>query len=334
MLESMSFAKAEQLLNVASMAASRHSGISLQEVIAAYPGSWRTAQRMMRALERHFPEIETTLDDEGRKRWKLHSGKLRDLLTLTAEEVTALELAETALSRGSNDVEAAALRSLKNKILALVPRTQVARLETDHDALLEAQGLAARPGPRVRTNPQVAHAVGEAIKAGKILEIRYQSRGARRASWRRVAPYGILSGIRKYLVATDARKGAQPVHYRFEAIKEARITDTPFQRPPDFDFQLFANRAFGSYHDEKQYCEIVWRFSAKAAAHALSFEFHPNQTLEKCSDGTLIVRFKAAGYLEMCWHLYIWGDAVEVLAPEPLRKMCEKYRRNDFPALP
>ena len=51
-------------------------------------------------------------------------------------------------------------------------------------------------------------------------------------------------------------------------------------------------------------------------------------------DGSLIVRFTASGHLEMVWHLYMWGDAVEVLAPESLRVMVDLHRREDFPALP
>ena len=51
-------------------------------------------------------------------------------------------------------------------------------------------------------------------------------------------------------------------------------------------------------------------------------------------DGSLTVRFRAAGHLEMAWHLYQWGEAVEVLAPERLRVMVEGHRRRDFDALP
>jgi predicted DNA-binding transcriptional regulator YafY len=36
----------------------------------------------------------------------------------------------------------------------------------------------------------------------------------------------------------------------------------------------------------------------------------------------------------MCWHLYVWGDQVEVLAPERLRDMVHAWRRSDFPSLP
>lgn len=38
---------------------------------------------------------------------------------------------------------------------------------------------------------------------------------------------------------------------------------------------------------------------------------------------------------EMAWHLYQWGDTVEVIAPDELRAMVEGYRRDDFyPVLP
>ena len=71
-----------------------------------------------------------------------------------------------------------------------------------------------------------------------------------------------------------------------------------------------------------------------AAAQARGYVFHPTQVLEDEPDGSLTVRFKAAGHLEMAWHLYQWGDCVEVLAPDRLRAMVAGYLRSDFAALP
>lgn len=48
----------------------------------------------------------------------------------------------------------------------------------------------------------------------------------------------------------------------------------------------------------------------------------------------MIVRFTASGFLEMSWHLYAWGDDVEVLEPSELAAMVHPYRRSDFVALP
>jgi len=92
--------------------------------------------------------------------------------------------------------------------------------------------------------------------------------------------------------------------------------------------------AFGAYQDPAQYGEVVWRFLPEAASRAMEFQFHPHQAAEYQEDGSLIIRFKAAGWLEMAWHLYQWGDKVEVLEPAGLRSFVEGYARSDFPTFP
>ena len=49
--------------------------------------------------------------------------------------------------------------------------------------------------------------------------------------------------------------------------------------------------------------------------------FHPSQKIEIQDDGSSIVTFKAGGKLEMCWHLFTWGDSVEILEPQELKDM-------------
>lgn len=331
----MSFQKAEELLELAVMASGRRVGITLDDVIERFEKSRRTAQRMMRSLELRFPDTEPYFDEEGRKRWRLPPAALRDLLTLEAEELASLDLAIETLRSLGEDVEARVLKRLQEKILALVPRSKVARLETDHEALLEAQGLAARPGPRPRVDPAVAAQVSEAIKACRFLEILYRSRRDSRHAWRRIAPHGVLLGLRRYVVAKAANDLTGPIRfYRAEDIKTARIAADGFARDPSFNIRAFANRAFGVFQNDEEFGEVVWRFSPAAAEHARGFEFHPEQVMEDQPDGSLVARFRAAGHLEMCWHLYAWGDKVEVIAPERLRRLVEGYRRSDFPALP
>ena len=113
-----------------------------------------------------------------------------------------------------------------------------------------------------------------------------------------------------------------------------KVGKETFERDPGFNLQAFADRAFGVFQNEDEFGEVVWRFTPKAAAHARGFEFHPGQVFEEEPNGSLIVRFSAAGHLEMAWHLYIWGDQVDVLAPERLRQMIKGHRRADFPSLP
>ena len=51
----MSFWKAEQLLALATLAAARHAGVTIDDVIERFSVSKRTAQRMLRTLEAHSP---------------------------------------------------------------------------------------------------------------------------------------------------------------------------------------------------------------------------------------------------------------------------------------
>jgi predicted DNA-binding transcriptional regulator YafY len=331
----MAFEKAQQLIDVATFVASRRFGVTVEDVRARYECSKRTAQRLLHTLEVRFPDTEYGFDEDGRKRWKLRTGALRDLLTLSPDELAALDLSIEMLRRNAQGGEAAHLETLREKVVALVPRDRISRIETDHEALLEAQGLAARPGPSARLAPDVASTIAMALKACVRLKIVYLSRGASRATARLVEPYGILIGARRYLVARAASDPHGPLrHYLAENIRSAEPTGEHFERDRDFAIDTHAQKAFGTFQNDAEIEDVVWRFAPEAADHARAFVFHPAQILEDQPDGSLVVRFRAAGQLEMCWHLYTWGNRVEVLAPKSLRRMVHPYRRSDFAALP
>jgi predicted DNA-binding transcriptional regulator YafY len=331
----MSFAKADQLIELATMVRAYRSGVTLEEVERRFECSRRTAQRMMRNLEARFPDVEAELGDDGLKRWRLRGAGLKDLMSLDADELAALDLAIDQLDHGGQALEARRLERLREKMLALVPSAKAARLDTDHDALLEAQGFVARPGPRPLIDEHVAQSVADAIKACLVLEIDYKARNDPAPRRRAVMAYGLLTGSRRYLVARPEADPTGPVRtYRMDAITAAHLSGRPFQRPDGFDLQAFANRAFGLFQSDAEYGEVVWRFAPEAAEHARGYLFHPHQTTVTEPDGALVVRFVAAGHLEMAWHLYAWGDKVEVLAPPRLRALVEGYRRGDFEVLP
>jgi predicted DNA-binding transcriptional regulator YafY len=331
----VSYWKAKDLIELATLLVGRRVGVTLDDVKSHFDVSRRTAQRMLHAAEAVFPDTAAATDSEGRKRWLLPSGALRDLLTLSADELAALDLGVETMKRSGLAAEAEHLVRLREKVLALVPRDRKARLETDLEALLEAQGLAARPGPRERIDRGIVAAIAEAIKACRLLEVEYQARDEPAPRPRRLHPYGLLTGLRRYLVARPDHDAAGRMRlYIVENIISARVAPEFFERDPAFDLKTFVDRAFGVFQNQEEFGEVVWRFLPPAAERARRFEFHPSQQVQEDADGSLIVRFHAAGLLEMCWHLYVWGDQVEVLAPERLRDMVHAWRRSDFPSLP
>ena len=53
---------------------------------------------------------------------------------------------------------------------------------------------------------------------------------------------------------------------------------------------------------------------------------HPGQTTVENGDSSLMVRFKAGGIEEMCWHLVTWGGSVTVERPAVFhRRLAEMY---------
>ncbi len=331
----MSYSKADQLLQLATLISARHQGLGLEEVREIFHVSHRTAQRMMRALELQFPDVEISLDNEGRRRWKLGNSGLRDFISVSAEELAALELAAHHLDRSGLHPELRALRVLQDKVLSLIPRSKT-KLEPDTEAILEAQGFVARPGPRARINETIHTVLVDAIKACRYVTIKYRSHFGPDESHRKVAPLGFLSGPRRYLVAEDpaSRRGPTVKTYRLDNVSSASIEEDFFTRPDGFDLQDFANKAFGVYQRENELSHIEWLFAPEAAPQAASFQFHPTQMEEYLPDGSLVVRFKSSGLLEMAWYLYAWGDKVTVIEPKALRDLVNGHQRSDFPALP
>lgn len=314
----MSYSNALQLLRLADLAASRHLGVSLEEVCEEFNCSERTAQRMMRALEEAFPiSVAVKTSDDRRRRWRLTEVPIARLRLHGANELEALEVAIDQLEGTGNTRQADALKGLKSRLLAALPPGAARAAETDADALLEAYGMAARPGPIVQTDRALAETIAEALRGP--FRMLFDYNGERRL----VEPYGVLIGPRRYLVARQPAKGAELRHFRLDRIRDASVTEEWFSKEPEFSIAEYASRSFGAFQDENEFGEVVWRFSADAADRASEWRFHPSQSAATLPDGRLEVRFEASGWQEMAWHLHCWGDAVEVVAPPGLKRLVD-----------
>jgi len=332
----MSYAKASDLLRVADMAIASFDGVSLQEISQEFGCDHRTAQRMMRAFEAVFPQVDIGEDADRRRRWHMPRSDPRWLQAqgIRDSELASLDMAVKRADRDGAPDDAQRLRALRDRLLAAMPASHARRAEADAEALLEAQGFASRPGPRVVTDMTLLGTLTEALRAPWELKISYLSARDENQRERYLEPHGLLLGIRRYLVARPSGGDGQMRRFRLDRIEEATITANSFFRDPDFDLGQYSSNAFGSFHSADEYGPVEWRFTSEAAPTARQFIFHPQQEMVDEPDGALTVRFIASGHMEMAWHLYQWGDQVEVIAPGILRDMVTKHRRADFPALP
>ena len=330
----MSFTKAQDLLRLAGLSASRYGGITVKQVAEEFGVNERTAQRMIYALRDVFPSLTHQTDSERRRHWKLNDTSMLGMQGLYNHELVALEASIRRAEREDASVEVDALRALRDRLVATLPSSHARRMEVDVEAILEAKGYACRPGPKVKTCPQLLKRVSAALRGPFRIFIHYQGAKDPKPRTRLIEPYGVLLGTRHYLVARDVAADADLRRFRMDRIEKAEITNEWFKRDPGFDLEAYAAKSFGWFHLDAEFTRVVWRFAPAAAATAREFEFHPKQDIVEEEDGSLLVSFEASGLVEMAWHLAKWGDAVEVLEPAALREMAAGYRTSQIRVLP
>ena len=313
----MRYERLQDIVRLAVRLQGTLGGLTLDDIAAEFSISRRTAERLRDAVEAVFGPLEIVDATDSKQHWRLQSDALRRLVHLPAEELAQLAGAAQALERAGLEDNATVLRDLGTKLRAMLRPDSRARIESDLETLVHAEGLAMRPGPRPRLDPGLLALVREAIAASRVIAFRYVARSTGRQSRQRVQPYGLLYGNRAFLVArTDWAE--EPRLWRLANVSEARMTDESFERDPAFDLQRYARRSFGTFQERP--VDVVLRFDAGAAPDAAAFLFHPDQVIEENRDGSPTVRFRAGGIDEMCWHLFTWGDSVTIEKPARLRK--------------
>ena len=313
----MRYSGAENLVRLILRMQATTIGIALDDIRDEFGVNRRTAERMRDAVLRMFPETEVRADAERRKRWRIPGSIAHALVRWEAPELAALEAAIEASARDGLPDHAVALRGLRDKIVALIRDDARSRIAPDLEVLCEGQGHVMRPGPRPTVAPEALERLRWAILACRRVVLEYTPRGTATRAPSVVHPYGFLSGVGQYLVAFSER--ACEVHlYRLSRIASVEILEGDFECDPGFDLRHFAENSFGVFQEDP--VDVAWRFDPELAADAAEFEFHPTQKTVWLEDGSLLVRFRAGGLLEMAWHLFRWGPGVEIIEPDVLRE--------------
>lgn len=310
--------KAEILLKIAMDMQGQRQGLSLQDIAARYsdaPLSRRTSERLRDAIERLFPgRVEEISGDNNTKRWRLRTPWLRGLSGIEADTLGSLDTASRVLEQAGLHTHVDKLAALRSTLVSLLEADTQARLDDDVSAASGTEIIAIRPGPRVKFSSEVLSTLREALKTRKMIRVAYRYRRTQILRHYDLHPCGLLYGHRHYLVASRA-PGGPPRYFILGRIEEIEILPFAAIPPKDFSLTQHVERSFGLWQEDP--VDVHWRFKPEVAEEASEFVFHPTQRTELAEDGSLHVRFRAGGLIEMDWHLYTWGDGVEILSPSP-----------------
>ena len=320
----MRYGRLADLVRLALQMQGRADGLSLDDIGQTYEVSRRTAERMRDAIRDTFPQTEELIEPGGRKRWRLPPGTTGRFADPTVDDIAALHRGVEVARQSGDSGTADHLDTLSDRLRARLPGPKRARLEPDIAALLEADGVALRPGPRERIPEETLNSLREAILAGVWIEVDHRARASGLLSQNaRLGPLAMLLGEgRQYLAAYSY--WAKDVHlFALAGFERITLTENTFERPADFNLSRWMQRSFGVWQEDLY--DVIWRFSPEAASEARFYLFHSTQKITDEPDGSLIVRFRAGGIREMCWHLFRWGDQVTIISPAVLRDTMVDY---------
>ena len=216
----MRYEKSAIVLRIALDMQGSALGLSLEDIRRRYADralSRRTAERLRDAVESLFPQIERANPGEVPKRWRLPGGTLGALAGVSADELADLNTSISVLRRENMDAQALSLERILSKMQALMKRAAKARVEPDLEALIEAEGLATRPGPRPTIDLNILGRLREAIITRRKVRFTTPIAGAASAVIRWCSPMGFYTGS-----ATTSWRGARSIGQRTFAVLRCR----------------------------------------------------------------------------------------------------------------
>lgn len=306
--------KAAMVLELARRMAASAEGLSLDDITREMGTQRRSSERLRDAVIALFPQTEE-VSDPPFKRWRIRGGLSAFEQAPTAEELVELSKAAQGLRATGEPSRAASLEGLERKLKSAVRSTTLNRLAPDLEALVRAETLAVQAGPRASADEVVLAEVRQAVLAGQPLGFIYSRPGAE-ARRRVMTPCGLMFGRANYLVAAE-REGGAIKTFRLDRMSAVKAEPGSAVPPADFDLQVFAGQSFGIYQDAIE--DVVLKITPEGAVEARGWRWHPTQTVEDAADGGVLVRFRASGMRELAWHLFSWGEQVEIVQPARLK---------------
>jgi predicted DNA-binding transcriptional regulator YafY len=315
--------KAQAVLELARRLASTAEGLTTSEMAQEIGVCRRTAERMRDAIAEVFPQMET-INEGAIKRFRIPKGLDGFFQAPTTEELVELSRAVDALRDGGQKQRAALLDTLQTKVTGALKAEQRRRITPDIDALARLELTGVRAGPHPVDDPELIAVVRHAIMSLCQVRFRYHG-GSTPGALRTLVPYGLLFDRVNYLVAAEPGEEA-PKSWRLDRITDLQLLDQPGAAPDHFSMAEYASRSFGVYFDEMEDVEL--RVLPHASEDATRWRFHPGQQIETRDDGSVIVRFRTSGMLELAWHLFTWRDSIEIIAPPRLRQTMVEELQN------
>ena len=287
---------------------------TVHELAAEFHTRRETIYRDLRVLEDAGYPVAG--DEQGKlSRPRLLSSPIPDL------RFSGPELEALLVAAAQAQVAIPAARALSTAVLKLksLAKSSPGSVPAGADELLETWSCGAKD---LRPHEGTIALLIEAILRKRRCRVEYRTPTRSESKRYEFDPYRLLFvGGGLYVV------GRVPTHtgtatLSIDRLLSLSLSDTEFEVDLTFDPQNCRRNAFGVAWNDTM--EVVLRFRSDQAPYVRERIWHPSQKLTDLPDGAVELAFRAGGPFEIRRWILGWGDAVEVISPQELRKEMEQ----------
>lgn len=241
--------------------------------------------------------------------------------SFTPSEALALVLAGTMVAQSIGMPPSDAMSSAIRKIDAMLPE-QV-------DSTIKRMKKRFSVGINLirECNTDILNAISKAVSGHNPIEITYHVLARDEITKRRVDPYGLTFRLGTWYIIGLCHLREEVRTFAVDRIRGMRVVNEHFKYPKDFDLEEYLERGWCLQADADQE-NIVLRFDKKIAPRIGSSKFHPNQKMTQQNDGSILFEVTVAGIDEIKHWVLGFGDRVEVVGPQSLRKVIAESAQN------
>jgi len=143
----------------------------------------------------------------------------------------------------------------------------------------------------------------------------------------RLCPYHMLYNNGTWHVLGRSSLHNKVRTFELNRISELAIMETSFAVEEDFDVSEYLGRAWSTMPEGRIY-DVKLLFLPKVANDVVEVKWHSTQKVTPNGDGSAIVEFRVDGLNEITWWVLGYGDQVQVLTPQALRKRVLSIAQN------
>lgn len=236
------------------------------------------------------------------------------LLRITGEEALSLTLASQTFAAWQGSALGKALDSILSKVATLMGGA-VSLPVTDLESLLSVHN----PDTSETQEHRWFGSALEAIRLSRCIRISYRKPDESRARQRTLWPLHLAHMEHHWaLICWDPTK-REPRKFLLSRMESLALLDTTFTPPESFNLRTYLSQSFGLFTGHDQCYSIRIHFDPTAAPFLRERKWHPSQSLEEQSDGSVIASYTLNHLMDIQRWVLSWGRHAEVLNPPELR---------------